>query len=114
MRAVFTVVMASIALSTTNYAMAQKSVSPPDFAYPKTVSANAKKALEKALAKNDGEGMLRSLIEYTTAENLITNENFAATASKISEVAENEKRNNLVWYISCAIPVYCMWRKRRY
>ena len=54
MRAVFTVVMASIALSTTNYAMAQKSVSPPDFAYPKTVSANAKKALEKALAKNDG------------------------------------------------------------
>ena len=39
MRAVFTVVMASIALSTTNYAMAQKSVSPPDFAYPKTVSA---------------------------------------------------------------------------
>ena len=91
MRAVFTVVMASIALSTTNYAMAQKSVSPPDFAYPKTVSANAKKALEKALAKNDGEGMLRSLIEYTTAENLITNENFAATASKISEVAENEK-----------------------
>lgn len=91
LRAVFTVVMASIALSTTNYAMAQKSVSPPDFAYPKTVSANAKKSLEKALAKNDGEGVLRSLIEYTTAENLITNENFAATASKIAEVAENEK-----------------------
>ncbi len=41
--------------------------------------------------KNDSEGVLRYLIEYTTAENLITNENFAATASKISEVAENEK-----------------------
>lgn len=29
-------------------------------------------------------------------------------------MAENEKRNKLVWYISYAFPVYCLWCKRRY
>lgn len=50
-------------------AMAQtRSVKTPDFAYPQTVSADARKSLDKAMHAGDPQGILRSLIDYTLAQ----------------------------------------------
>ncbi|MDE6393905.1 MAG: hypothetical protein K2K77_01075, partial [Duncaniella sp.] len=65
MRFVSTVTMIVCCLSV----MAQtRSVKTPDFAYPKTVSANARKSLDKAMHAGDTQGILRSLIDYTLAQ----------------------------------------------
>lgn len=59
----------------------------PDFAFPKTVSANARPMLEKSLRQNDGPMALQALIEIVVAENLISEENAQSGAALIDSIA---------------------------
>ncbi len=58
-----------------SYSNAASKISEPDFAFPETVAKNADESYQKALTTGDPTLMLRSLIDYVTAEELITREN---------------------------------------
>jgi hypothetical protein len=59
----------------------------PDFAYPQKVSQEAENELKTA----SGAGELRALVNYVTAQNLISNDNLGKSLQKIAKVADNEK-----------------------
>ncbi|MDE6022316.1 MAG: hypothetical protein K2G13_02325, partial [Muribaculaceae bacterium] len=76
-----------------NSSAAPKSSVDPDFAYPKTVSKNAKAALQTAIAKEDWATATETTIQYVTANNLISHENVVngfKTIDSISIVAPNK------------------------
>lgn len=60
----------------------------PDFAFPKTVAANAAPELKKALRNNDGPLALQALIQTVIADNLISSDNAGRGARLIDSVAE--------------------------
>lgn len=63
-------------------------VKKPDFAYPETVSAQASKSLDSALAKGDDVGILRSLLDYTLARVSISADNLPACLAEIDSVKD--------------------------
>lgn len=68
-----------------------KGVKTPDFAYPKTVSAQAQTSLTAALAKGDNNGILRSLLDYALAQSSIAADNLPASFAKIDSVKAASK-----------------------
>lgn len=58
----------------------------PDFAYPKTVSANSAKSLAAALSANDGPGIVRALIDYYLAETRIDSSNATKAIGRIDSI----------------------------
>lgn len=58
----------------------------PDFAFPKTVSQQASKALATSLQTGDGQGVIRALMDYTLAESAIGGDNVPACLAKIDSV----------------------------
>lgn len=61
-------------------------VKAPDFAYPKTVSAQARKSLDVAMHDGDACGVVRSLLDYTLAQGAVSGDNIPACISKIDSV----------------------------
>lgn len=62
------------------------SVKAPDFAYPQTVSTQARESLKHALVKGDNNGILRSLLDYTLAQGTIAATNLPGCLSQIDSV----------------------------
>ena len=67
----------------------------PDFAYPKTVAANADKALQKALSDGDDVNVVRALIQLTIADNDVSADNLPARLQAISDVAAKSSGERL-------------------
>ncbi len=63
----------------------------PDFAYPKKVSVSAKKELDIALSTGNGQKVIRSLVDYTIAQSLISTDNLPEAITAIEQVATKEK-----------------------
>lgn len=63
----------------------------PDFAFPKQVTQNAEKDIEKALKKSDSKLLLRSLIDLTLAQGAIGNDKVPAVYKRIQETIAYEK-----------------------
>lgn len=63
-----------------------RGVKAPDFAYPKTVSAQASKSLAESLKQGNNQGVIRALMDYTLAESAIGGENVPACLAKIDSV----------------------------
>lgn len=61
-------------------------ITPPDFAYPKTVSKTSLASLNTAISRDDSQQILRSLIDYTLACQAIGNEEMPAALSRIDSV----------------------------
>lgn len=62
----------------------------PDFAYPKQVSKQAESNINKAIKEGDDKMMIKSLIEYAVAQDLINNDSIQRTINKIENLATNE------------------------
>lgn len=67
----------------------------PDFAYPKTVMANAQKNLEKAINDGNGVATLRYAIDMSIAQSLIDPDSINSIVNHISRIADNEKRSDI-------------------
>ena len=65
--------------------------SKPDFAFPKTVSTDAKARLKAAEKKNNGPEIVRALLDYSLAEVAV---NPDQTAKVLDFMAEVEKRTD--------------------
>lgn len=65
----------------------ENSFANPDFAFPKTVEANARPELKKALKNGDGPVALQALIQTVIAENLVSDDNAQKGAQLIDSVA---------------------------
>lgn len=63
-----------------------KGVKTPDFAYPRTVSAQARESLTKALADGDDKAVVRSLLDYTLAQSAIAATNLPGSLTLIDSV----------------------------
>jgi len=70
---------------------AKRGVKAPDFAYPETVSSQARKNLDVALAKGDDMGVMRSLLDYTLAQGAISSGNVPAVLAKIDSLRSAAK-----------------------
>ena len=70
-------------------------VKTPDFAFPETVSAQARKNLDEALAKGNDNGVLRSLLDYTLAQGSVSSTNVPACLAKIDSV-RNASNDNVL------------------
>lgn len=67
----------------------------PDFAYPKTVMANAQKNLEKAINDGNGVATLRYAIDMSIAQSLIDPDSVNTIVDRISRIADAEKRPDI-------------------
>ena len=65
--------------------------SKPDFAFPLQVSQQAETNLKKALKDNDGNAVVKSLIEYAVAIDKINSDSLQHTITKIESVTSKEK-----------------------
>ena len=63
----------------------------PDFAFPQKVSQRAEENLKQALKENDGNAVVRSLIDYSIAQSLINTDSIQSIINKIEQVAVKEK-----------------------
>ena len=63
----------------------------PDFAFPKQVSENAQKDLQIAIKSGNSNGIIRALLDFSTAQYLIDSNNLHSTISTIEDVALSEK-----------------------
>ena len=63
----------------------------PDFAYPKQVSQQAEIDLNKALKNKDGNEIVKSLINYAVAQDIINNDSIQFTINKIEQITTSEK-----------------------
>ncbi len=63
----------------------------PDFNFPKTVASNADATYQKALVSGDSIALLQSLIDYVTAEELITRDNTQKCLDRLAQ-AENRAK----------------------
>lgn len=64
----------------------------PDFAYPKTVMANSRKNLEKAINDGNGIASLRYAIDLSIAQSLIDSDSINSILNQFSRIADDEKR----------------------
>lgn len=67
----------------------------PDFAYPKTVSAQSEKNLTAAMRTSDYPGVVRSLMDYYLAQVSIDSDKSSAALEKIKDVCAKEKDETL-------------------
>lgn len=81
-------IIATIAIVVSFTSWGQK-VTTPDFAYPKTVSANALAQLKKAVKADDRQAIVRSLLDYTMAQGAISRENLPTSIGLIDSVANS-------------------------
>lgn len=88
----------------------------PSFAYPKTVSKDAEKQLQKALSEKDAHSALNALIKIFIAEGLIDADNIPKSINKIEEVSEkfaNDSIHGL--YLAFLAKAYsCMYSTDRW
>ena len=63
----------------------------PDFAFPQEVSQQAEENLKQALKENDGNAVVRSLIDYSIAKSLINTDSIQSIINKIEQVVVKEK-----------------------
>ena len=63
----------------------------PDFAFPQEVSQQAEENLKQALKENDGNAIVRSLIDYSIAQSLINTDSIQSIINKIEQVVVKEK-----------------------
>ena len=68
-----------------------KENSAPDFAFPQEVSQQAEENLKQALKENDGNAVVRSLIDYSIAQSLINTDSIQSIINKIEQVVVKEK-----------------------
>ncbi len=61
-------------------------VKTPDFRYPQTVSKDAQKALDQAIAQRDGNAIVLSLVQIGLAQTSISRNNFNDVCKKIDAV----------------------------
>lgn len=66
-------------------------VKAPDFAYPKTVAANAEKTLKAAQSRGDAVGELRALMELTVARSLVDRASRQKSYEQVLEAANRQK-----------------------
>lgn len=67
-------------------AQTARKVKTPDFAYPETVSTQARKNLATALAAGNSEVVLRNLLDYTLAQSSVSADNLPAALALIDSV----------------------------
>lgn len=67
------------------------SVKAPDFAYPKTVSADAEKMLTKAMASGNGTETVRALLDLALAQNSIGRDKLQPVVKRIETIRDSEK-----------------------
>ena len=67
----------------------------PDFAYPKTVSAQSEKNLTAAMRTSDYPGVVRSLMDYYLAQVSIDSDKSSAALKKIKDICAKEKDETL-------------------
>lgn len=72
-------------ISPNAFGMTNDKVAIPDFAYPKTVAEYANKNYMTAITTGNSTLLLRSLIDYVTAEELITKDNTALCLDRLTE-----------------------------
>lgn len=63
----------------------------PNFAYPKKKAQQAESNLNAALNNGDGKMVVKSLIEYAVAQDLINTDSIQSTITKIEHIADKEK-----------------------
>lgn len=80
----------SLFLIGTNYILAQDVIK-PDFAYPKQVIKQSENDLNKAIKDGNSKDVIKSLINYSVAQDLINNDSIQNTISKIEQIIEIEK-----------------------
>ncbi len=62
-------------------------VEKPDFAFPATVEANARVALQQSLARHDEPGALKAALEITLARNLVSADSVSASIKMFDDLA---------------------------
>lgn len=76
---------------TTMTTHAQKTPPPPDFAYPKTVAANARKQLDAAKKSHDGNRLVRAAIDLALAKAAVNGDDLPAVIAEITQLASEER-----------------------
>jgi hypothetical protein len=62
----------------------------PDFAYPKTVSADAETMLKKAIKADNTQATVDALIQYSLAQTSISPDNASSVVDKIESVITSQ------------------------
>lgn len=79
-----------LSLIGSNYILAQDVIK-PDFAYPKQVLQQSEANLKKAIKNEDGNLVIKSLIEYAVALDKINSDSIQSTINIIEQVVAKEK-----------------------
>lgn len=87
---IFIVVLSVIILSG-NCIKASTSVKGPDFAYPRDVTVKSETGIKQALKTGDDIMLLRSLMDYSIAQTIISRDNAMEVTDKIKSIKNNEK-----------------------
>lgn len=77
-----------ISIFTVNAKNVNNTFNTPDFAFPKTVEANARAMLDKALNTGDNVKALKAAMQIAVAENLVSNENYTDELKLFGELSE--------------------------
>ncbi len=87
---IFIIVLSVIILSG-SYIKVISAVKGPDFAYPKNVTTESETGIKQALKIGDDIMLLRSLMDYSIAQTIISQDNASTVINKINLIKENEK-----------------------
>lgn len=102
----FVTMMSALLLSLT-FASSDAAVpGQPDFAYPKTVSAQAEKSLDDAILHSDNVGIVRSLMDFYLAQTSIGADNTPKALSRIADVcreADDESLKAMLYLLQADI-----------
>ena len=91
MKTTIKVLFLSIIFTTVGISLSAKNNDEPNFAFPKTVSQQAETNLNVALKNRDGMMVVKSLIEYAVAQDLINTDSIQSTINKIEQIASQDK-----------------------
>ena len=70
---------------------ASSKIAKPDFAFPKTVMENADEAIEKALKSNDAPTLVKSMVQHSLAQSVITTDSYGLIIEKIDSIIGKSK-----------------------
>lgn len=84
-------IVVAIVVMTANVNMLWGAGASPDFAFPEKVEKSAKSKLKVALKNNDGQGVVKSLIEMSLAQTMINTDSLGAVIRQIETVEEQEQ-----------------------
>ncbi len=87
---IFIVVLSLIILSG-NCIKASTAVKGPDFAYPRDVTVKSETGIKQALKTGDDIMLLRSLMDYSIAQTIISQDNAMEVIDKMKSIKNNEK-----------------------